>query len=545
MKRRGIAITILLLLRTCIASFIHHDCPASSCGSIPNISYPFRLRGDPLHCGDKRYELDCENNATVLTLFSGKYHVQEIDYKRYKIRVCDEGVVEDATSAFKPHYFLGSGNFSNVFMGPGMDPLHLDQFQASIAYFNCDGAITDDPRYVSVGPTDCASGGHLYAVVRDSRNNFSATDIKVGCQLQRATFANWGKVQDHNPNKNGSYTDIHDMLLHGFGLSWIHIDAEWGSFAFLSMNPPVKSSVARNTVVMPTRGTMSPTFAKEIMIKTTIINFGIHAGLTKTFVLNKATGYDGIVIEIGKDTGRYAIIRFLFGVVAFITLLIHKWRKRHTSNYEHIEDFLRGNTFMPIRYSYKDIKNMTRGFKEKLGQGGYGLVYKGKLRSGSFVAIKMLRKSNANGQEFMSEVATIGRIHHSNVVRLIGFCVEASNCALVYEFMSNGSLDNFIFSKNISISLTYEQIYEISLGVARGIAYLHEGCDMQILHFDIKPHNILLDENFVPKVSDFGLAKLYPLDKSIVTLTAAKGTIGYMAPELFYHNIGGLSYKAD
>jgi serine/threonine protein kinase len=88
-------------------------------------------------------------------------------------------------------------------------------------------------------------------------------------------------------------------------------------------------------------------------------------------------------------------------------------------------------------------------------------------------------------------------------------------------------------------------LYEISLAVARGIAYLHQGCDMQILHFDIKPHNILLDKDFIAKVSDFGLAKLYPVDNSIVTLTAARGTIGYMAPELFYKNIGGVSYKAD
>ncbi|GLU11989.1 hypothetical protein SLE2022_405210 [Rubroshorea leprosula] len=88
-------------------------------------------------------------------------------------------------------------------------------------------------------------------------------------------------------------------------------------------------------------------------------------------------------------------------------------------------------------------------------------------------------------------------------------------------------------------------MFEIALGVARGIEYLHQGCEMQILHFDIKPHNILLDANFNPKVSDFGLAKLYPTDDSIVSLTAARGTLGYMAPELFYKNIGGVSYKAD
>ncbi|KAK9911938.1 hypothetical protein M0R45_035818 [Rubus argutus] len=188
---------------------------------------------------------------------------------------------------------------------------------------------------------------------------------------------------------------------------------------------------------------------------------------------------------------------------------------------------------------------MSNKFKDKLGEGGYGCVFKAKLRSGRYGAIKMLDKPKANGEEFISEVATIGRIHHVNVVQLIGYCVEGSKCALVYDFMSNGSLDKHIYCKEGSISLSYKQMYDISLGVAQGIKYLHQGCDMQILHFDIKPHNILLDQNFIPKISDFGLARLYPTDNSIVSLTAARGTMGYIAPELFYQNIGGVSYKAD
>ncbi|XP_062176987.1 rust resistance kinase Lr10-like isoform X2 [Alnus glutinosa] len=192
-----------------------------------------------------------------------------------------------------------------------------------------------------------------------------------------------------------------------------------------------------------------------------------------------------------------------------------------------------------------EIKKMTKSFKDKVGEGGYGTVYKGTLRSGRFVAIKMLGKSKANGQDFINEVATIGRIHHVNVVQLIGFCVQGSSRALVYEFMPKGSLNQYIFSPEESDVLSYKKIYGIAIGIARGIEYLHRGCEMQILHFDIKPHNILLDENFTPKISDFGLAKLYPVDNSIVSLTAARGTLGYMAPELFYKNIGGVSYKSD
>ncbi|CAL2265372.1 unnamed protein product [Prunus armeniaca] len=242
----------------------------------------------------------------------------------------------------------------------------------------------------------------------------------------------------------------------------------------------------------------------------------------------------------------YLAAKFSIGFLVVTALLIYKWGRRHLSMYDNIEDFLKSNNnLMPIRYSYSNIKKMARGFKDKLGEGGYGSVYKAKLRSGRLVAIKMLCKSKTNGQDFINEVGTIGRIRHVNVVRLIGFCVDGSKRALVYDFMPNGSLDKYIFSQQEAISLSCQKIFEIALGVAHGIEYLHRGCDMQILHFDIKPHNILLDENFTPKVSDFGLAKLYPLDNSIVSLTAARGTMGYIAPELFYKNIGGVSYKAD
>ncbi|KAL2556199.1 Glycerophosphodiester phosphodiesterase protein kinase domain-containing GDPDL2 [Forsythia ovata] len=110
--------------------------------------------------------------------------------------------------------------------------------------------------------------------------------------------------------------------------------------------------------------------------------------------------------------------------------------------YDSIEEFLQSqNNLMPIRYTYRDLKNMTKNFKDKLGEGGYDTVFKGQLKSGPFAAIKIMGKSKASGQDFISEVATIGRIHHVNVVRLIGFCVEGPKRALVYEFMPNGSLE--------------------------------------------------------------------------------------------------------
>ncbi|EOY21124.1 PR5-like receptor kinase [Theobroma cacao] len=256
--------------------------------------------------------------------------------------------------------------------------------------------------------------------------------------------------------------------------------------------------------------------------------------------------YGRIPFALFIITGVLITIRTLLGVSCLIAAVLIKFRRRHLSMDDTIEEFLQmQNNLMPIRYSYSEVKKMTKCFKDKLGQGGYGSVFKGTLRSGRLVAIKLLNMSKSHGQDFINEVATIGRIHHVNVVQLIGFCVEGSKQALVYDFMPNGSLDKIIFSGERDTTLCWEKIFEIAIGVARGIEYLHQGCQMQILHFDIKPHNILLDENFTPKISDFGLAKLYAVDHSIVSLTAARGTLGYIAPELFYKNIGSISHKVD
>ncbi|KAL5763490.1 hypothetical protein ACOSP7_019754 [Xanthoceras sorbifolium] len=189
---------------------------------------------------------------------------------------------------------------------------------------------------------------------------------------------------------------------------------------------------------------------------------------------------------------------------------------------------------------------MTNSFKLKLGQGGYGGVYKGKLLDGRNVAVKVLNDSKGNGEDFINEVASISRTSHVNIVSLFGFCFEGRRRALIYEFMPNGSLEKFIYEKySTDKQLKWEKLYQIALGIARGLEYLHRGCSTRILHFDIKPHNILLDENFCPKISNFGLAKICPGRESIISMTGARGTIGYIAPEVFSRNFGEVSHKSD
>jgi serine/threonine protein kinase len=223
------------------------------------------------------------------------------------------------------------------------------------------------------------------------------------------------------------------------------------------------------------------------------------------------------------------------------------WWKRDAKN-DHFktEEIIKSYGLMaPKRYTYSNLKKLTNSFKEKVGQGGYGAVYKGKLPDGRMVAVKMLSASKGNGEEFINEVASISRTSHVNIVTLLGFCYERSKSALIYEFMPNGSLDRFIYDKGSSITLDSKTMFQIAIGIARGLEYLHRGCNTRILHFDIKPHNILLDEDLHPKISDFGLAKLCKTKVSIVSMTGMRGTAGYIAPEVFSRYFGGVSHKSD
>ncbi|KAK4715446.1 hypothetical protein R3W88_013784 [Solanum pinnatisectum] len=220
----------------------------------------------------------------------------------------------------------------------------------------------------------------------------------------------------------------------------------------------------------------------------------------------------------------------------------------NAEDHQKVEKFLKNyGSYAPNRYNYTDIKRITGRFRSKLGQGGFGNVYRGSLSNGSEVAVKVLNELKGSGEDFINEVASISRTSHVNIVSLVGFCFEGHKRALVYEFMPNGSLEKFIYEERSDSvrQLGWPILYKIALGIARGLEYLHRGCNTRILHFDIKPHNILLDDNFCPKISDFGLAKLCMKQESIVSMLGPRGTIGYIAPEIVCRNLGGVSHKSD
>ncbi|GLT53931.1 hypothetical protein SLA2020_271650 [Shorea laevis] len=197
-------------------------------------------------------------------------------------------------------------------------------------------------------------------------------------------------------------------------------------------------------------------------------------------------------------------------------------------------------------YTYKELKAATEEFSaaNKIGEGGFGSVYKGRLKDGKIAAIKVLSAESKQGvKEFLTEINVISEIEHENLVKLYGCCVEENHRILVYNYLENNSLAQTLLGGNQSnIYFNWRTRFKICIGIARGLAFLHEEVRPHIVHRDIKASNILLDKDLTPKISDFGLAKLIPPNMTHVS-TRVAGTIGYLAPE--YAIRGQLTRKAD
>ncbi|XP_062228755.1 G-type lectin S-receptor-like serine/threonine-protein kinase SD2-5 [Phragmites australis] len=235
------------------------------------------------------------------------------------------------------------------------------------------------------------------------------------------------------------------------------------------------------------------------------------------------------IIIVVIVVGTLAII----GVLVYVGFCIYRRRRCHPPSQGSSEDdgFLQTIPGAPMRLTYRDLQDATNNFSSKLGQGGFGSVYLGKLPDGSRIAVKKLEGIGQGKKEFRSEVTIIGSIHHIHLVKLRCFCAEGTHRLLAYEYMAKGSLDRWIFKNNENSSLLdWDTRFNIALGMAKGLAYLHQDCESKIIHCDIKPENVLLDENFHAKVSDFGLAKLMTREQSHV-FTTLRGTRGYLAPE--------------
>lgn len=239
-----------------------------------------------------------------------------------------------------------------------------------------------------------------------------------------------------------------------------------------------------------------------------------------------------------KDPKTLVLVgSLLFGTSAFVNIVLigactgffliyRKQLKKLSTKGNAVETNLR-------YFTYQELFRATDGFKEELGRGAFGIVYKGVISNDVAVAVKKLTSMMQDKEkEFRTEVNVIGQTHHKNLVRLLGFCDEGQERLLVYEFLSNGTLSSLLFAGDPKLKTPWSRRCQIARGVARGLTYLHDECTTQIIHCDIKPPNILLDDYCVAKISDFGMAKLLMMNQSH-TQTNIRGTRGYVAPEWF------------
>ncbi|KAF7150103.1 hypothetical protein RHSIM_Rhsim02G0074200 [Rhododendron simsii] len=238
--------------------------------------------------------------------------------------------------------------------------------------------------------------------------------------------------------------------------------------------------------------------------------------------------------ELTKKEKPFPIVGFVLlpsSGLLLITLVVVGivWYQKRKSRNSLIELEIDGIPGLPVRFGYKELVTATENFKTQIGSGGFGTVFKGTLPDESAVAVKKITSLGVEGKrEFCTEIAIIGNIRHANLVRLKGFCARGRKRFLVYEYMNRGSLDRVLFGNGYV--LEWEERFKIAVGTARGLAYLHSSCEQKIIHCDVKPENILLDDNQQVKISDFGISKLLSREQSGL-FTTMRGTRGYLAPE--------------
>ncbi|KAJ6834544.1 LEAF RUST 10 DISEASE-RESISTANCE LOCUS RECEPTOR-LIKE PROTEIN KINASE-like 2.1 [Iris pallida] len=514
-----VLVLIVFFLHACSSSSQplyprYANCPPTSyvCGDANfTIGYPFRVDGRHDYCGYPGLYLSCTSNGTntlILTISNKNFHVTSIDYDNRLLYLVDT-------------VFAGQScpqSYVNTTIDAGLYRVS-DRCTNLTLFINCTASSSPIPAIYDVLCLLNATGQHSYYRL----DNGTMDNVLGRC----SSTVVLPMAQDAATRMVNGELGFGAALQEGFSVNWLpgtgwcsNCVSSGGRCGFNSSAPRAHTCFCPNG----------------------------------TFI---DSCYPTARSGTGKPSERWkSIIGICAGAASFITgcLFITLWyhsHKKEVIDAKRVEAIIKKHGSLALRsYTYSDVKKITKSFREKLGQGGYGTVFKGKLLDGHLVAVKVLSESKGDGEDFINEVATIGQTSHVNVVTLRGFCVQGLKRALIYDFMPNGSLEKYIFSESTTAtttetSLSWEKLYEIATGIARGLEYLHRGCNARIVHFDIKPHNILLDQDLCPKISDFGMAKLCPRKGSIVSVEGMRGTIGYIAPEVFSRAFGTVSSKSD
>lgn len=273
------------------------------------------------------------------------------------------------------------------------------------------------------------------------------------------------------------------------------------------------------------------------------------AAATQPLAPPPLTGSTKIVSIVVSTVGSILVILLCI----FVLSRVRKWKKKfqnlepvpmeNVDDDEENDDIEKADS---LQYDFDTIRVATNNFSEenKLGQGGFGAVYKGRLTNGQEIATKRLSMGSGQGdQEFKNEVKLVAMLQHRNLVKLCGFCFEGKERLIIYEFLPKSSLDKFLFDPKKRTMLDWKTRYKIIGGIAKGLLYLHEDSRVQIIHRDLKASNVLLDDDMNPKISDFGMARLFMVDQTHDATTKLVGTLGYMPPE--YICQGQFSVKTD
>ncbi|GAA0185903.1 transmembrane signal receptor [Lithospermum erythrorhizon] len=262
----------------------------------------------------------------------------------------------------------------------------------------------------------------------------------------------------------------------------------------------------------------------------------------------------GDLIDIGpiiiySDQKLFLRVSASDSVCLLAVVLFFSWRRktRHKGGQQGSEVTEKENLELPL-FNIVTVTKATQSFSNanKIGEGGFGPVYKGQLQTGQEIAVKRLAESSFQGlNEFKNEVLLIAKLQHRNLVRLLGCCIHAEERMLIYEYMPSGSLDSYIFggSNRTRRLLVWRRRYSIIIGISRGLLYLHRDSRLRIIHRDLKASNVLLDSEMIPKISDFGMARAFGEEQLITKTLRVVGTFGYMAPEYVMDDI--YSMKSD
>ncbi|KAH6799300.1 hypothetical protein C2S51_035784 [Perilla frutescens var. frutescens] len=503
------------------------------CGSFSNLSYPFWGGSRPLSCGYPGFELNCDGAAPLLHISSLSYRVLQINFSTHTLKLARQDLWNNTCPKI----------LRNTSLDPDLFQIPPDFDDANITlYFNC----TDDRqiRVLNLTEFSCHANGAVATI--NAVDASPGTGVGVTCGGSISVPVNRTAARALETPAASSINVLRDALASGFFVKWSADNSGCENCRRSGGACGYDPTVGTIACYKKSQGSMQVGAATPASVAR------VEAPApTASPPPRRSSG------QLGK------ILGIVFGVigtnvlsVAVVCYLRRRCMERRPNSNQvtnqDIEKFLlQHGSLASKRYRYSEIKKITKSFHHKLGQGGYGIVYKGMLPDGCLVAVKVLSDANADGEdgeEFINEVASISRTSHVNIVNLLGFCYDGNQRALVYEFMPNKSLDKFISKSGLvkaDCGLDLNKLYKIAVGVAKGLEYLHTGCNTRIVHFDIKPQNILLDEEFCPKISDFGLAKLCKRKQSVLSMLGARGTIGYIAPEVFSRNFGGVSHKSD